>query len=127
MTTEITFCGVAVGPLVGVFWADWDEQGFMGKIRGLCQLLIDCLPAVTRFDNSVEELLHVTQGIELISSHVGLVGGGHVREDARNADGVVVVRRWRDVSRGQTTSNGCHGVSFQMSEPGREAAFQVRG
>ena len=116
-----------MGPLAGVFWADRDEQGFVGKVCGLCQLLIDCLPAVTRFDNSVEELLHVTQGIELISSHVGLVGGGHVREDARNADGVVVVRRWRDVSRGQTTSNGCHCVSFQMSEPGHEAAFQVRG
>ena len=86
MKTEITFRGVSVGPLVGVFWADWNEQGFVGKIRGLCQLLIDFLPAVIRFDNSVEELLRVTQGIELISSHVGLVVGGHVREDTRNAD-----------------------------------------
>ena len=86
MKTEFTFCGVAVGPLVGVFWADRDEQGFVGKVCGLCQLLTDCLPAVTRFDNSVEELLHVIQGIELISSHVGLVGSGHVRGDARNAD-----------------------------------------
>ena len=68
MKTEFTFCGVAVGPLAGVFWADRDEQGFVGKVCGLCQLLIDCLPAVTRFDNSVEELLHVIQGIELILS-----------------------------------------------------------
>ena len=86
-----------------------------GSSAGCSRATEDCLPAVTRFNNSVEELLHVIQGIELISSHVGLVGSGHVREDARNADGVVVVRRWRDVSRGQTTSNGCHGVSFQMS------------
>ena len=20
------------------FWADWDEQGFVGKVRGLCQI-----------------------------------------------------------------------------------------